>query len=88
MPFVREEQQLAQEQPNGRATNDSREIRRVANDPIGEHVFDLLPMILCSLLVWKGGNSLGFVAVLKNCGNHKKTSVCQTSDPLDLRSGG
>jgi hypothetical protein len=51
MPFVREEKQLTQKKPGRCATNYSGKIRRVADYPVGEHILNLLAVILGLLLM-------------------------------------
>jgi hypothetical protein len=82
--FVREKEQLVQVEANSGATNYSGEIRGIPDNPVREYVFDLLPVGMCLLLVGKLWNSGRLVTVLKNCGNHKKTSSDQTSRNLTL----
>jgi hypothetical protein len=78
---------LVEEKPNSGAANSTGKIRRIANDPVGEHVFDFLPVVLSFLLVRKGC-LCAFVGMLKNCCNHKKTSSDHASYLLDSGTGG
>jgi hypothetical protein len=57
---------LTEEKASGRTADSTGKIRGIPDNPVGKHGFDLLPVGLCLLLVWKVWNSF-----LENCCNHK-----------------